>query len=114
MAIMETTISRHITNTPGVCGGKPCIAGTRIRVEDIYVWHVLQGQSPEEIVAGFPQLTLADVYAAMAYYYDHREELEREWAEGDAFIEEMKRREPSRLRERMKELGIDPDSLPSR
>jgi uncharacterized protein (DUF433 family) len=49
--------------------------GTRIRVQDIYVWHELQGRTPEEIASDFPQLTLADVHAALAYYFDHRAEI---------------------------------------
>ncbi len=57
---------QHIESVPGKCGGKPCIADTRIRVWDIHVWHNLRGQSPEQIVAAFPQLSLADVYAALA------------------------------------------------
>ena len=57
--------TEHIEITAGVCGGKPRIAGHRIRVQDIYVWHELQGQTPEEIVADFPQLTLGDVHAAI-------------------------------------------------
>ena len=56
----------HVESKPGVCGGKPCVAGTRIRVWDIHVWHDLQGRTAEEIVADFPQLSVADVYAAVA------------------------------------------------
>ena len=40
---MENVISQHITKTPGVCGGRPCIAGHRIRVQDIVVWHEMRG-----------------------------------------------------------------------
>ncbi len=69
---------QHIESRPGVCGGKPCVAGTRIRVQDIYVWHEVQARTPEEIVHDFPQLTLADVHAALAYYFDHREEIHDE------------------------------------
>lgn len=68
-----TPQNAHITQTPGVCGGKPCIAGSRIRVLDIYVWHELNGMSPDEIVSRFPQLSLADVYAALSDFWDHRE-----------------------------------------
>ena len=56
----------HIEMDPAKCGGKPCIAGTRIRVWDIHVWHNLRGQSPEQIITEFPQLSLADVHAALA------------------------------------------------
>jgi uncharacterized protein (DUF433 family) len=58
---------KHIEKTPGVCGGRACIAGHRIRVQDIVVWHERRGYSPDEIVDLFPGITLADVYAALAY-----------------------------------------------
>lgn len=73
---MEPVATSHIDSHPDRCGGRPCIAGTRIRVYDVYVWHDLRGLSPEEIVAEFPQVTLADVYAALAYYHDHRLEIQ--------------------------------------
>ncbi|MEK6262174.1 MAG: DUF433 domain-containing protein [Planctomycetota bacterium] len=73
-----------IESQPGVCGGQPCITGTRIRVQDVFVWHELQGQSAGEIVSRFPQLGMADVYAALAYYWDHRDEIQRDMqAESD-------------------------------
>jgi uncharacterized protein (DUF433 family) len=111
---METgVITQHISRTPGVCGGKACVDGTRIRVQDIYVWHVLQGQSPEEIVANFPRLSMADVHAALAYYWDHRDEIHEEIKRGEEMYEELKRENSSPLRQRMMELGLDPNSLPS-
>jgi uncharacterized protein (DUF433 family) len=82
---MNTADFEKIVKTPGICGGKPCVKGTRIRVWDIHVWYDLQGQSPEEIVAAFPQLSLASVSAAIAYYLDHREEIEREMKEANEF-----------------------------
>jgi uncharacterized protein (DUF433 family) len=72
---MDVTLNRHIEITPGVCGGKPRVAGHRIRVQDISVWHEIQGQSADEIIGRFPQLTLADVHAALAYCFDHRDEI---------------------------------------
>jgi uncharacterized protein (DUF433 family) len=84
---------QHIEIDPHKCGGKPCIAGTRIRVWDIHVWHNLRGQSPEQIVADFPQLALADVQAALAYYFDHREEIQRQAKEDEEFVAEMKRKQ---------------------
>jgi len=55
---------------------KTVIAGHRIRVVDI-VLLTEEGQSPDEIVANFPQLTLGDVFAALSYYHDHRVELDQ-------------------------------------
>ncbi len=88
---METVIEKkHITATPETCGGKPRIEGTRIRVQDIYVWHELQGQSPEEIVASFPHLSLASVHAALAFFFDHRDDILRDVREAAAYVEAMK------------------------
>jgi uncharacterized protein (DUF433 family) len=75
--------------TPGTCGGKPRIAGHRIRVQDIVIWQE-QGRSADEIVADFPQLSLADVYSALAYYHDHREQIDLDIREDDEFIQRAK------------------------
>jgi uncharacterized protein (DUF433 family) len=87
---MEITLNRHIEITPGVCGGKPRVAGHRIRIQDIAVWHDMQGQSASEIVARFPQLSLADVHAALAYYFDHRDEILRHIREDEELVEQLK------------------------
>ena len=87
----------HVTRTPGLCGGRPCVANTRIRVQDIYVWHELQGRSPDDIVTSFPQLTLADVYAALAHFWAHRDEILAQMKVDDALIEAVKARFPSKL-----------------
>ena len=67
----------HIEITPDVRAGKPCIAGTRIAVVDVASAHA-QGVKPEEMLTYFSSrpLTLAEVHAALAYHYDHPEELE--------------------------------------
>ena len=79
----------HIECTPGVCGGKPCVSGTRIRVWDIHIWHDFRGLSPEEIVVQFPQLSLADVHSALAYFLDHREEIEQQMQRADQLVEKF-------------------------
>lgn len=86
---MPTSITQHIETRDNVCGGKPCVKGTRIRVWDIHVWHDLRGQSPEEIVALYPQLSLADVHAALAYYLDHREAIQRQVDADQAKVAQM-------------------------
>ena len=68
----------HITKTPGVCGGRACIAGHSVRVSDVAGMFEGRGMSADEIVDQLPGLTLADVHAAMAYYHDHRDEIEAE------------------------------------
>ena len=79
---MEVTLNRHIEITPGVRSGKPRLAGTRITVADVALMYLRMGQTLEEI-AGKYQLSLAAVYAAIAFYYDHREEIERRTAEAE-------------------------------
>jgi uncharacterized protein (DUF433 family) len=59
----------HITQTPGVCGGKPCIAGRRIRVRDVYEWHEVLGMDADEIASAY-DLSLAQVYAALTYAFE--------------------------------------------
>jgi uncharacterized protein (DUF433 family) len=80
----------HIECTPGTCGGKPRIAGHRIRVQDIYVCHELKGLSPDEILQAYPTITLADVHAAMAYYWDHQEEIQRQMKEDEEFVDSLR------------------------
>ncbi len=87
----------HIVSTPGTCGGRPRIAGSRIRVQDIVVWHEVHGLSPDEIVSQFPGLTLADVYAALTYYHDHREEIRQYMRDAEAFVEAFKQRYPAKI-----------------
>ena len=58
---MNHSATAHIESLSAVCGGQPCIVGTRIRVQDIYVWHELQGSTADEIVSRFPQITPADL-----------------------------------------------------
>lgn len=90
--LMQPNIEKcHIEITPGICGGKPRIAGTRIKVSLIFLLTV-DGMSPDEIVGAYPHLTLADVHAALAYYFDHVEAINNEIRESDRFVEEMKRR----------------------
>lgn len=103
---------RHIEITPEVCGGRARIAGHRIRVQDIVFW-TEQGQSPDQIVADFPQISLADVYAALTYYHDHREEIDRQIREDDDFVNQMKDQGGPGLVDRLRGSGASGDSLPS-
>jgi uncharacterized protein (DUF433 family) len=101
----------HIVQTPDTCRGKPRIAGTRIKVEQVVLWHERQGMSPAEIVSKWPHLTLADVHAALTYYHDHREAIEADLADGERLFEEVKAKQPSileTLRQRQADAPDDP------
>ncbi len=87
----------HIEITPGVCGGKPRLAGTRIRVQDIVIWHERMNLSADEIASKHPQASLAAIYAALTYYHDHRAEIEEQMQAGEEVVEELRRSYPSKL-----------------
>ena len=96
------TLDRHIESTPDVVGGKPRIAGRRITVQNIAIWHERMGLSADEIATEY-DLTLAEVYAALAYYYDHRLEIDAAIREGEAFVEALRRRIPSKVAQKLNE-----------
>ncbi len=97
---MDITLNQHIEITPGVRSGKPRIAGRRITVADVAIMYLRMGQSLEEIAEKY-QLSLASVHAAMAFYYDNREEIDQRTAEADAFAEADRLNHASLLRENL-------------
>ena len=92
-------VAQHVVATPGTVAGKPRIAGRRITVQQIAIWHERLGMSPDEI-AGAYDLTLGDVYAALAYYHDHRQAIDAAIYDDDALVAELRQRTPSRLQAR--------------
>jgi len=98
----------RIVSTPGIRGGRPRIDGHRITVDDVAVWHERLGMSPDEIASAYPSITLSDVHAALAYYYEHRAQVDALIREGEQFIEEMKAKAPpSLLRQKLQQRGAD-------
>jgi len=89
--------TEHIVATPGTCGGKPRIARHRIRVQDIAILHEDYGYSPDEILSYYPSITLADIHAALAYYFDHREAIRQDINDDEAFIEAFKQQYPEKI-----------------
>jgi uncharacterized protein (DUF433 family) len=104
-AVMSIALSldRHIVSTPDTLGGKPRIAGRRNAVADVAVWYERMGKSADELCAEHG-LTLAEVYAALAYYYDHKREIDESLAAGEAWVDSMRATTASRLEERLKGL----------
>ena len=98
---MELTEIQHITVTPGLRGGKPHIIGRRITVSDIAFYHLEQSMSVDEIAAEF-DLSLASIHAALAYYFDHRAEIDQRTATDEAFATEAEKQNPSRFQERLR------------
>lgn len=91
MATATKAVYAHITHEPRVMGGRACIDKTRIRVLDI-VELLQQGKKPEEMLEVFAvPLTLAQVHAALAYYYDHPGEIEKAYQESQGWETEHDR-----------------------
>jgi len=109
----QPLIAEHIVITPGVCGGKPRIKGHRITVQHIVIWHERGGISPDEIVSRHPGLTLADVYAALAYYHDHREAISASILADEAFADHLRAQSPSLVQEKLAQRHGQDDPLPS-
>ena len=74
-------IHPYIDSRRDYCGGSPVIKGTKFPVRSVVNYVLRQGLSPEELVKEFPHLTLSQVYDALSYYYDHKEEVDRELEE---------------------------------
>lgn len=68
----------YVERKPGVCGGAPVIRGTRFPVRSVVSYVLRQGMTPEEMVRQWRHLTLAQVYAAISFYYDHKAEIDRD------------------------------------
>ena len=97
---MKEVSTTHIEITPGVAGGKPRIAGHRITVQDIVIWHERMGIGADEIATEHG-LTLSDIYAALAYYYDHRKEIDKAIHTDEAFVAELRRKIPTKLKDKI-------------
>ena len=97
IAVMSSkTLDEHIELTPETAGGRPRIRGRRITVQHVAMWHERLGKTADDIAAEY-DLTLADVYAALAYYFDHREDIDRRIAEDTELVEALRERTPSKL-----------------
>lgn len=91
MATAAKAVYSHITKDPRVCGGKACIDNTRIRVMDI-VELQREGKQPEEMRNVFAvQLTLAQIYSALAYADENHAEIEADFAGDDDVEAEIER-----------------------
>jgi uncharacterized protein (DUF433 family) len=105
---MERTPNQYIEIRKNRGGqDRAFVAGTRIRVQDVYVDSEVLGKSPEEIVAALPHLTLGQLHAALAYYFDHREEILEELRQDEQFVALMKTQTgPGPLEKKLRDAGV--------
>lgn len=94
------TLDEHIVSTPKVMGGKPRIAGHRISVENVVIWHYEMEYTVEQIASDY-NLNLADIFAALAYYHDHKKEIDTSIKDGEKRAEEMRKKTPSKLKKKL-------------
>lgn len=70
---MSTVDYAHVTIGPD---NVPMLVGTRIKVVEIVVDHLVHGWGAEEIHREFPELSLGQIHSALGYYYDHKGEID--------------------------------------
>jgi uncharacterized protein (DUF433 family) len=88
------------------------IAGTRVRVQDVYALSELRGLTPDEIAGALPHLSLAQVHAALAHYFENREAILSEIREDDEFVNHLRAMTgPGPLEQRLKGTEVKRDSI---
>jgi uncharacterized protein (DUF433 family) len=95
---------QRIVTTAGVAGGKPRISGRRITVQNIAIWHETMGKSVDEIADEY-DLAIADIYAALAYYFEHKAEIDASLARSQALVKSLRDSFPSKLNGKLKNDG---------
>lgn len=91
MPLLETRYEHIVLNDAGV----PIIAGTTMKVIELVLEQRGSGWSPGELHDNFPYLSLGKIHSALAYYWDHQEELDRDIDARLAFVEELRARNPT-------------------
>lgn len=82
-------------------GGVPIISRTGIRVMDIAVRYEVMGMTPEDIMLALPQLDLPQIHDALSYYYEHKQEIDKEWKEAIKAVDSMKKATKSVLEKKI-------------
>lgn len=89
--------------------GVPIVSGTTTKVIEIVRSYLGENYTAEEMCEAYPYLVPVQVHAAMAYYYDHREELDADMERGDREADEIRvRTYDDRFRNKLQELGLLP------
>jgi uncharacterized protein (DUF433 family) len=84
--------------------GVAYIDGTTIKVADIVVDATTWAMTPQQIQENYPKLSLAQIYAALSYYHDHRVEIDQQLAAWDAEYDQLRAENPNPLtREQLQE-----------
>ncbi len=103
MAVLEIQYRHIVLNDKNV----PIISGTNMKVIELVLERMAYGWSPEELRFQHPYLTLGQIHSALAYYWDHQEELDRDIERRLELVDQIQRTtEPSPLVARLKAKGL--------
>ena len=86
---------------PRIAGGQPVIRGTRIKVMDIAIRYEFMGLSADRIIDEYPHLKLEQIHDALSYYYEHKDMFDKKYQEDQAFLIQMKKKYPSKLKTKL-------------
>lgn len=102
MSRVETRYEHIVLDEAGV----PLIAGTTMKVVELVLEQTAYGWSPEELHFQHPYLSLGQIHSALAYYWDHKDELDQDMARRRERVEELRRAAPTvPLIDRLKSQG---------
>lgn len=103
MLVVETRYEHVVLNEENT----PIIAGTGMKVVELALERMAYGWSPEELHFQHPYLSLGQIYSALAYYWDHQKELDRDIEQRLEFVEQMRQASaPSPLVTRLRAMGL--------
>ena len=103
LASLETRYEQLVIDEKGT----PILAGSNMKVIELVLEKLAYGWSPEELYFQHPHLTLGQIYSALAYYWDHQEELDKELERRQKFVDQLKNAAgTSSLKARLKALGL--------
>lgn len=87
--------------------GAPAIVGTTMKVVELVMAQIAYGWSPEELLFQHPYLTLGQIHSALAYYWDHKDELDADIESRRRYAEEERHKAgPSPLAAKLHEHEI--------
>lgn len=91
MAATQTVKVKHpyIISSRKHCGGSPVISGTKFPVRSVVFYILKQGITPEELVKEFSHLNLPQIYDALSYYYEHKEQIDKELSLCESSLKEQ-------------------------
>jgi uncharacterized protein (DUF433 family) len=102
--MLANTLYRHIVKNDD---GIPMIEGTTMKVVELVLNHKAYGWNAEELQENHPYLLMSQIHSALAYYWDHQEEIDSDIQKRLARVDDLQNKsKPSRMRERLKAEGL--------